>query len=112
MPFFPNTELIIKKYIASEGYDDYGEKTGEYIESESIPVDFQPLSPQESIKEYGEILQDTYKIYIDLDTEITPQDQIIIDDETYAIIGTPSKMNHFTQPSHIKINIQKLRGMG
>ena len=109
MVFFPNTTATIMRYVKPDDYDEYGEKTGEYQETTIIPIDLQPMSPTESIKEYGEVLQDTFKIYIDSTVDILPEDQLVIDTETYAIIGTPMKMTHLTKPSHIKVNIQKLR---
>ena len=56
-----------------------------------------------------EILQDTYKLYLPLDTRIKPQDRILIDGITYAIIGTPMRMNHFIKVSHTKVIIQRFR---
>ncbi|WP_299523272.1 phage head closure protein [uncultured Methanobrevibacter sp.] len=109
MPFFQNTTATILKYTPSDDYNEYGEKTGTYEETETIPIDFQPLSPQETLKTYGEILQDTYKIYIDIDVDLQSTDRLLIENKMYTILGTPMKMNHLLKPSHIKVNIQLLR---
>ena len=110
MTFFPNTKIKILQYNPSDvECDDYGEVVGGYTETEELDADFQPLSTQESIRDFGEILQDTYKLYLPLDTRIKPQDRILIDGITYAIIGTPMRMNHFIKVSHTKVIIQRFR---
>ena len=60
-------------------------------------------------EEYGKILEDTYKIYFDIDVPVT--DTMIIrrvgEAETYTINGSPSK--YHTLIPHIKVNVQKQR---
>lgn len=110
MTFFPNTTIQILKYNPSDvEYDDYGEAVGGYTLTEELEADFQPLSTSESIRDFGEILTDTYKLYLPLDVELTPQDRIKINETTYAIIGTPMQMNHIKRISHTKVIIKKFR---
>ena len=107
---FPNEEMELYEYNENEDIPDFfGESTQNYKLVGTYPCDFQNMSPHDSLKEYGKILQDTYKIYAHLDVPIT--DTMIIKlknhPETYTITGTPMKYNHILP--HTKILVTKQR---
>ena len=110
MTFFNNTTVSVLRLELEDSYDDYGELNGEYTTVAEYPCDLQGISPAESMKEYGEILKDTYKIYLQDDADIRPTDRLKIDDTIYSIIGTPTPSNHLLPVSHLKLNIKKERG--
>lgn len=106
-PFFPNEEMDI--YILSsnsDDYDYYGAKN-EYVYKETIQVDIQPLSPTSSLREFGKILQDTYKVIFSKDIEISDTDQLRINDTKFEIIGSVDNWNHVLP--HKEMLIQKQR---
>lgn len=110
MPFFPNVMLELWEYRESDtDFNPYGEAELEYYQVDIVSCDFQPLSPTDSLKEYGEILQDTYKTYIDLDSPVT--DTMIFriqgEQETYKVVGTPIRNNHVL--NHTKLILKKER---
>lgn len=110
MPFFPNTELELWEYKESDTeFNLYGEAELEYKLITTVSCDFQPLSPTDSLKEYGEILQDTYKTYIDLDSPVTDTMicRIVGESDTYKIVGTPVRNNHVL--NHTKLVLKKER---
>ena len=106
MVFFPNETMDIYS-ICEEDYDYYGKKTN-YTYKETVEVDIQPYSPTSSLREFGKILQDTYKVYLDKDTIINDTDQLIINNNKYEIIGSVENWNHKILP-HKKILIKKQR---
>ena len=112
MVFFPNQELEVWGYTeSSTEFNPYMEPKKEYYLVTTVPCDFQVMGPNESIKEFGEVLEDTYKIYIDYNVEITPSMILRIKGEpdTYEIIGTPLNNNHLLPVRHKKIEVQKQR---
>lgn len=112
MVFFPNQELELWEYQESTTeFNSYLEPKKEYYLVTTILCDFQPMSQQDNIKEFGEVLEDTYKIYIDYDVEITPSMILRIKGEpdTYEVIGTPLNNNHLLPVRHKKIEVQKQR---
>ena len=58
---------------------------------------------------FGKILTDTYKLFLDYDVPIT--DKMMVkkegEDDTYVLIGSPQKYDHFLK--HQEITIQKTR---
>lgn len=108
MPYYPNLEMDICSYTDSEHTDAYGNPHKEYVYRETIPVDFQPSSRNDRLTEAGEILQDTYRVYIDENVNVDSTD-IFRDQEgnTYTIIGTPILNNRFKLTKHKKIELQK-----
>ena len=107
LPFFPNEEMDI--YTLQENNDDYdyyGAKN-EYVYKETIPVDIQPLSPTSSLREFGKILQDTYKVIFNINAEISDTDQLRINDIKFEIIGSVDTWNHVLP--HKEMLIQKQR---
>lgn len=107
-PFFPNEELDIYTLQADNNdYDYYGAKN-EYAYKETIQVDIQPLSPTSSLKQFGKILQDTYTVIFDVNTEISDTDQLRIHNEKFEIIGSVETWNHGILP-HKEMLIQKQR---
>ncbi len=108
--FFPNYELELWEYTEKESRDRFlGESEYEYTLIATVPCDFQPMSMKDSQMEYGKILEDAYKIYLDGSVEIT--DTMILrlvgEKDTYKITGTPSNNNHFLH--HHKVVVQKQR---
>lgn len=111
MVFFPNEQLEIFEYTETKELDSYLEPKKEYQYVTTVPCDFQVMTPTDSLKEYGEILEDTYKIYIDINTEITPSMIFRLQGKqaTYQITGTPIHNNHLSTVQHKKILVQKQR---
>lgn len=110
MVFFPNEKIELWEYQDSETkYNIYGEPEEEYKLATVVPCDIQPMSPQDNIKSFGKILQDTYKMYLDKNIPIT--DTMIIrvvgKPDTYKITGTPMLNNHLLH--HKKIILKKQR---
>lgn len=106
--YFPNTTMDIYNYTDLSETDAYGNSKKGYVYYTTIDVDFQASSRRDKLTEAGELLQDTYKIYID--SEITINANDIFKDEdgnTYTIIGTPIVNNRFNLTKHKKIELQK-----
>lgn len=111
MVFFPNVTFELwEPYYSDEEYDEYtGEAVKKYEMIGTCPADFQTLTPADSRREFGEILEDSYKSYISLTAPITPYTiiRIVGEESTYSIRGTPVKNNHFLH--HIKVILEKER---
>ena len=105
-PFFPNAEMEVYTY-SDEEYDEFGRKET-YTLRETIPIDFQPISPTSELKQFGKILQDTYTVICDVDAEIHETDKIIINNERYEMIGSVETWNHGLIP-HKEITLKKHR---
>ena len=108
--FFPNEKLELWEYTEEESLDSFlGEPEFHYELQDVVPCDFQPASPKDSQMEYGKILEDSYKIYVDGRVHIT--DTMILrlrgKKDTYKITGTPMNNNHLLK--HKKIIVQKQR---
>lgn len=109
-PFFPNEEMDIYTLQENNGeYDYYGNKN-EYVFKETILVDIQPLSPTSSLREFGKILQDTYKVIFDSEIEIIESDQLIINNTKYEIVGSISNWNHVLPHKEMLIRKQRKKG--
>ena len=89
---FPNEEIDIYT-CQNETFDYYGSKN-EYVFKETISVDMQLISPTSSLREFGKILQDTYRVIMDESVEIDDTDQLRINDIKYEIIGSVENCNH------------------
>ena len=108
-PFFPNCKIELYDYSENEEYDIYGEpivsyeKTGEYV------CDFQTLSSRDSMLMFGKILNDTFKLFLDINVPITDKMMVKKKGEpyTYMIIGSPQKSDHFLK--HQEVTVQKTR---
>lgn len=111
MPFFPNVKLELWEYSESDTYNLYGEAELTYNLIDTVSCDLQPMSTGDSLKEFGEILQDTYKTYLAIDTPVT--DTMICrvtgSPDTYKVVGTPIYNNHLMGATHIKLILQKQR---
>lgn len=106
--YFPNTTMQIFTYTDLAETDAYGNSKKGYIYRETVPVDFQASSRGDKLTEAGEILQDTYKIYIDSNITINTNDIFRDSDgNTYTIIGTPILNNRFKITKHKKVELQK-----
>ena len=106
--YFPNTTMQIFTYTDLPETDAYGNSKKGYVYRETVPVDFQASSRRDKLTEAGELLQDTYKIYLDVNVEVHAND-IFRDPEgnTYTVIGTPIFNNRFKITKHKKIELQK-----
>lgn len=112
MVFFPNVELELYSYTeSSTEFNSYYEPLKEYNLEEIVPCNFQPMSPNDSLKEFGEILTDTYKLIVDSSVHVEPSMLLKVKGEpdTYEIVGTPMVNTHFTPTQHIKIIVKKQR---
>ena len=112
MVFFPNEKLELWEYSESTTeFNSYLEPKKEYTLTTTIPCDFQVMTPKESLKEFGEIIEDTYKIYIDINVNITSSMILRIQGktDTFEIIGTPVTNNHLLPVQHQKIFVKKQR---
>ena len=110
MVFFPQTYIELWEYTEKEDIPNFfGESSSDYIYVGTYFVDFQNMTPKDTEKEYGKLLEDTYKIYLDTNVPIT--DTMIIRKQnqttTYSILGTPQIYN--TLIPHIKVLVQKQR---
>lgn len=104
--FFPNEEIKLYTY-SSDTYDYHGPKDS-YTLRETVKGNFQPLSTSSSLKEFGKILTDTYKLILDENTVIHDSDMVVVNDVEYEIIGTPENWNHGLLP-HKEVLLQRLR---
>ena len=111
MVFFPNVELELWEYGESDTeYNLYGEAELVYHLVDTVECDLQPLSTTDSLKEFGEILQDTYKTYLDINAPVTDTMICRVTGETptYKVVGTPTRNNHKLL-DHTKVILQKER---
>lgn len=112
MVFFPNEKLELWDYTeSSTEFNSYLEPQKEYYLTETVPCNFQPMSPADTLREFGETLEDTYKCIIDSNVTINPRMIVRIQgkSDTYEIVGTPMVNTHFIQTRHTKMVLQKQR---
>lgn len=108
MPYYPNTTMDIFNYVDSDEKDAYGNPIKSYVYYTSINVDFQPSSRNDRLTEAGELLQDTYRLFIDDNVTVNPTDIFKDSDgNTYTIIGTPILNNRFSVTKHKRVEVQK-----
>lgn len=111
MVFFPNEQLELWDYSETSELNSYLEPKKEYTLTDTVPCDFQVMTPSDNLKEFGEELTDTYKIYID--SKVPIQSSTILrlsgKPDTYEIMGTPVINNHLPIVDHIKLVVQKQR---
>lgn len=108
MAYYPNIDMDICSYTDTEEVDAYGNPVKAYMYRETIKVDFQPSSRNDRLTEAGEILQDTYRMYLDVTVTVDPTDIFRDSDgETYTIIGTPILNNRFRVTQHKRVEVQK-----
>lgn len=109
MPFFDNCQLELWEPIKINEYNDYGEQIINHVLIDTVPADFQPLSPESSIRMFGKILQDTYKVYLNMNVNVTDKTicRIVGESTTYELIGSPMTNNNLLH--HKKILIRKQR---
>lgn len=92
--FFNNTNIQLFEYVELDEEDFFGEKH-EYRFKGEYNVDIQPVTPSSSQEIFGRIVQDTYKIYLNIDVPISDTDLIKVPDfGTFEIIGSVEKWNH------------------
>ena len=110
MVFFPNEQINLYEYTDSETLDLYGNPKKAYVYVTTVPCNFQVMTPKDSLQEFGEILEDTYKIYVDVDVTVSPTTviELVRDNSQYNVTGTPIVNNHFLQTQHQKLVVQKI----
>lgn len=109
-PFFPNEEMDIYTLAENTGDYDYHGAKNEYVYKETIPVDIQPLSPTSSLREFGKILQDTYRVIFNIDVEIKDTDQLQINDTKFEIVGSVDTWNHVLPHKEMLIKKERKKG--
>lgn len=108
MVFFPNETIEIWNLYESTEYDPYtDENLTKWKLTKTIQVDWQPVTPQESMLEFGQILQDTYKIYTQEKIPSTSIIRLVGGTDTYKIRGSPQTYNHFNPTTHEKLILIK-----
>ena len=108
MVYYPNITMDICSYTDTEQTDAYGNPVKAYVYRETVPVDFQPSSRNDRLTEAGEILQDTYRIYLDVSVDVDSTDIFRDPDgNTYTVIGTPILNNRFKVTQHRRVEVQK-----
>ena len=71
MVFFPNEKLELWAYTESTTeFNSYLEPEKVYTHESTVDCDFQVMTPKDSLKEFGEVRTDTYKIYIDSNVSV------------------------------------------
>lgn len=108
MTYYPNMEMEIFTYTDLLETDAYGNPKKSYVYRETVNVDFQASSRRDTLTEAGELLQDTYKIYLDDNVTVNSNDIFRDPDgNTYTVIGTPILNNRFKITKHKKVELQK-----
>lgn len=108
MVYYPNMSMDICSYTDTEQTDAYGNPRKGYVYRETVPVDFQSGSRNDRLTEAGELLQDIYKIYLDVNISVAPTDIFRDSDgNTYTVIGTPIVNNRFVVTQHKLVEVQK-----
>lgn len=106
---FPNRKLEIWDY--EEGsIDEYG-TTKKYVLNSVISVDSQPLSHADAMKNSGSLIEDTMKIYCNINAPITATSILRFTDEdsTYKVIGNPERNNHLIPHMKVEIQLQQVK---
>ena len=108
MVYYPNMSMDICTYTDTVEMDAYGNPVKGYVYRETVPVDFQSSSRNDRLTEAGELLQDTYRLYLDVNVDVDPTD-IFRDSDgtTYTIVGTPILNNRFRVTQHKRVEVQK-----
>lgn len=111
MVFFPNEKLELYQYTETTEMNYYMEPKHEYRYHSTVPCDFQSMTPSDDLKEFGEIQEDTYKIYVDKNTPVTHSMVLKLEDkpDTYEITGMVTLNNHLPIVNHIKLVVRKHR---
>lgn len=109
LPLFNKKQVELYDYTESTEYNVYGEPKEEYTYIGTYQCDFQPLSPSATLKQYGKILTDTYKIYLNINTPINDKTILRIKGgkDTYELVGSPEY--HTNILPHIKLQVKKTR---
>lgn len=111
MVFFPNEQLELYQYTETLEVNSYMDPKHEYRYKETVPCDFQNMTPSDDLKEFGEIQEDTYKIYLDSKIEVDHKMVLKLENkpDTYEITGIQQINNHLPIVNHTKLIIQRHR---
>ena len=96
--FFPNCMIEIYEPVDGECCPYTGERKDAWRLIDTVPADFQPNKDgSDEQTEYGNILTDSYKIYVHINTKITDKSRIKIvgRDASFEVIGFPQEWNRF-----------------
>ena len=108
MILFPKDTVHIYQNSKTGGIDSYGKPLTCSQRIFTVPGDLQPLSPSESRYVFGDINTNTYRLYLNPDTQIKQDHLISIEGYTgfFKIIGTPQIYN--TLVPHVEVLLQKI----
>ncbi len=108
MPFFPNEILEIYEYTETEEQNPYYEPKVAYKYVGSVSTDFQTLSDSDVVLESGEILTDTYRAFVPINTVISEGMKFKLKGKphTYSLVGHEVVNSRFIPTHHIKLVLQ------
>lgn len=108
--FFKSDTVELWDYTETETVNVYGEPEVSYNLIGSYPCNFQPITVNDSIKEFGKVLEDTYRIFLEHNVPVTSKMilKIVGQEDTYEVIGSPSIFKT-TILKHIEVTVQKQR---
>lgn len=106
MSFFPSTVVTLFEEVEDPkicGTDGYGRPLKCLVEQGSVMGDFQPMSPSEAQKEFGEMVQGMYKLYLDYGVTITSKYKVQVEgyEGYFQVKGEPMQRN--TLIPHVKV---------
>lgn len=105
--FFNNCQIQIYEPVKTGGHDKYtGAKEEKYVLKTTVPANFQNNSNSDTEVEQGKKLEDTYKVYVNINTPVTDRSILrkVGEQQTYKIEGSPQKFTNLIP--HIKLNIK------
>ena len=110
MVYFPNCEIEIYEPSETPEICCYtGELKDTWTLITIVEADFQPITPKDTQVEYGKLLEDTYKIYVDLEVPVTDKSliKIVGEEPTYEVTGSPERWNRFHNFKKIIVQVQR-----
>ena len=107
MVFFPNKQVELWEYTETSEYDIYGEPIVTYSKVGTYDADVQVKSNSETYKDFGQILEDHYEIFFNLNVPLTNSMILKFDNQTYEIIGSVMVYDHILK--YKKVDVQKQR---
>lgn len=108
--FFKPDNVELWAYTESNTVNMYGEPEVTYTLIGTYPCDFQPINAADTVKEFGKLLEDTYRIFLDYNVPVNDKMilRIVGSSDTYELIGSPSIFKT-TILKHIELTVQKQR---
>lgn len=105
-----NIQLEIYEPRITGDFDEYtGAKKEEYELISTVPADFQNNSANDTQAEQGKKLEDTFKVYVKIDTQVTDRSILRIkgESDTYKLEGSPQKFTNIIP--HLRLQLKKHR---